>query len=417
MRKTSMGGLMLALVLAGRGGNAVDRAAPPGRLPKGYPPLKQNVPVAEAAVCENHFGFDLFRAAADPKHNSAMSPNSIAAVLGMIAAGANGPTQQQLLDALHVHGTQATQVSEAFGSLVRELQTRNREGMRFTEADRAWVDKELKLLASYTDTLTRHYDAPFGTLDFGDREGSAAAINTWVAEQTHGKITKLVTPDALDLAQLVLTNAVYLDAKWEHPFEHFDTMPRPFHRGDGSTVSVPTMKQRQEFASASGAGWRAIALPYKGGKVEMDVIVPDDLAAFEGTLGGAQLDTIVHSLQPREVDLLLPKFSLRSRYENLADAMARLGVTDAFDHERADFSGMTGDHSLWLGAVVHEAYVAVDEAGTVAAAATGGVMRAVSMPAPAPEFRVDKPFVFMVRDTVTGAVLFEGHVVDPSQTA
>src|SRR5262249_47393410 len=161
---------------------------------------------------------DLFRATADHTHNSAMSPNSIAAVLGMIAAGANGPTQQQLIAALHLRDVAGTQVSQAFGGLLRELQTRNRDGMKFTEADRAWVDKDLKLLASYTDTLTRDYDAPFGKFDFTDRDAAANKINEWVAQQTHGKITKLVTPDALDLAQLVLTNAVYLDAKWEHPF-------------------------------------------------------------------------------------------------------------------------------------------------------------------------------------------------------
>ena len=399
------------LVLAGCGGAAQKQT-----IKKGPPPLPE-VSTAQAATCENDFGFDLFRAAVDPQRNSAMSPNSIAAVLGMVAAGSHGPTQEQLLDALHLRDASGAQVSQAFGGLLRELRTRNQDGMKFTEADRAWVDKELKLLASYTDTLTRDYDAPFGAIDFSDRDAAANTINAWVAEQTHGKITKLVTPDALDLAQLVLTNAVYLDAKWEHPFEHSDTTPQPVHRGDGSTVSVPTMKQRQTFATGAGAGWRAIALPYEGGKVEMDVIVPDDLASFEHSLGAAQLDQIVHGLKPQAVDLLLPKYSLRSRYENLAGPLSKLGVTDAFHKDRADFSGMTGDESLWLGAVVHEAYVAVDEAGTVAAAATGGVMRAVAMPIPRPEFRVDKPFVFVVRDTVTGAVLFIGHVVEPSQAA
>jgi serine protease inhibitor len=317
-----------------------------------------------------------------------------------------------LLDALHVKASDAARI----GALQRELAKRNGDGVTISQADRVWLHEQFELLASYTERLERDFDAPVGRLDFDDTAGSAATINKWVSEQTHGKIEKLVTPDMLDTASLVLTNAVYLDAKWEHPFLHEDTTPRQFHRGDGTTADVPTMKQSGSFKMGIGDGWRAIALPYHGDDVEMDVIVPDDLEGFERSLDGAQLDMIVGRLQPKEVDLYLPKFSLRARFDNLRAPLEQMGVKDAFDDEDADFSGMTGRRDQYLSAVVHEAFVQVDEEGTVAAAATGGVMRTTSMPAPKPESRVDKPFVFMVRDAVTGAVLFMGHVVDPAAT-
>ena len=223
-------GLVLATFVTGCGVPAPSMKAGPD-MSQSPPGSAATLP--DAAREQNDFGFDLARRVLDPERNGAISPNSIAAVLAMIEAGANGSTKQEILDALHISGPDAARI----GVLQRELATRNRDGVKLSSADRAWLDDQLQLLASYTERLQRDFDAPIGRLDLDDTDAAAATINRWVSEQTHGKIKKLVTPDMLDLSVLVLTNAVYLDAKWEHPFLHEDTSSRPFHR-------APTARQQ-----------------------------------------------------------------------------------------------------------------------------------------------------------------------------
>ena len=214
--------------------------------------------------------------------------------------------------------------------------------MTLREVDQAWVQQNLHLLGDFTRTLTRDYAAPLASIDFTNTERAADTINRWVSDKTNGKIPKLVTPDVLDAAELVLTDAVYLDAKWEHGFDPKLTKDEPFHLGDGSTASVPTMHQTEHLDTATGAGWTAVAIPYKGNALEMDVIVPDDLARFEQDFGPARLDEIVAGMKPVNVALSLPKFEFRTHFDNLKGPLGALGVRDAFDPNRADFSAMTG---------------------------------------------------------------------------
>ncbi len=253
------------------------------------------------------------------------------------------------------------------------------------------MQQKLNLLAGFTGTLARDCAAPLARIDFADPERAAATINTWISARTHAKIPKVLTPESLEAAELVLTDAVYLDAKWERGFVAKLTNAQPFHLVNGQAVSVPTMHQTGEIATGQGDGWTAVALPYKGGALEMDVVMPDDIEQFQHNLEAATFDQNIGSLHP---------------------ALGRLGVRDAFDSERADFSTMTGDRSLFLSAVVHEAFVHVDEQGKVATAATGGVMEKSSAPLLTP-VHIDKPFRFVVRDRATGAIVFLGRVVDP----
>ncbi len=364
-----------------------------------------------AAQGEEAFALALYGQLDAQKGNLALAPSSIATVLGMVAAGAKGATEQQLVAALRVPLPTA-QLHGAIGGLVRTLALRTTPGVTLSEVDQTWVQPNLRLVPDFTATLTRDYAAPLATIDFADTQGAAATINGWVADQTHGKITQLISPDQLDAAELVLTDAVYLDAQWQNGFDASLTTDAPFHLADGSTVSVPTMNQEGAFAVGHGSGWTAVALPYKGDQLEMDVIVPDDLAQFEKGLDAATLDRVVASMQPAGINLALPKFEFRTRFDNLKDPLGKLGVIDAFDSDRADFSGMTTDAHVFLSAVVHEAFVHVDEQGTVAAGATGGVMSKASAMVTTP-LRVDKPFVFLVRDRATGAIVFLGRVTDP----
>jgi serpin B len=172
------------------------------------------------------------------------------------------------------------------------------------------------------------------------------------------------------------------------------------------------MHQTEHLDAATGSGWTAVAIPYKGDALEMDVIVPDDLARFEKGLDSARLDEVLAGLKPANVQLALPRFEFRTHFDNLKAPLGSLGVRDAFDPDRADFSGMTGRRDLFLSTVVHEAFVHVDEQGTVAAGATGGIMEPTSAEVVVP-VRVDKPFLFAVRDKATGAIVFLGRVTDP----
>lgn len=374
-------------------------------------PIPRAADLSAAARGEQAFGLALYGLVASRPGNLAIAPTSIATVLGMVAAGAKGATETQLVDALRIP-LPAARLQPAIGGLVRTLATRSTDGVSLSEVDQTWVQQELHLLAGFTGTLTRDYAAPLARIDFGDPQRAADTINAWTSARTHAKIPKLLTPAALDAAELVLTDAVYLDAKWEHGFDAGLTDAQPFHLVNGQAVSVPTMHQTDELATGQGDGWTAVALPYKGGALEMDVVMPDDIEQFQHNLDSAGFDRIIGSLHPAEVDLSLPRFEFRARFDNLQPELEKLGVKDAFDSARADFSGMTGDRSLFLSAVVHEAFVHVDEQGTVAAAATGGVMEKASAPI-ATAVRIDKPFLFAVRDRVTGAIVFLGRVADP----
>jgi serpin B len=385
-------------------GVVLTRSGEPG-------PLPATDVLTAAARGEQAFALALYGKLAGAQGNLAIAPSSIATVLGMVAAGAKGATEQQLVDALRVP-LPAAQLHAAIGGLVRTLAARSGNGVTLSEVDQAWVQQHLHLLTDFTGTLTRDYAAPLASIDFTNAERAAGTINRWVSEKTNGKITKLVTPDQLDAAELVLTDAVYLDAKWKSAFDPKRTTNDPFHLGAGPTVPVPTMHRTEHLDTASGAGWTAVAIPYQGDALELDVIVPDDLARFERQLDPAGLAGILTSMQLRDVDLALPKFEFRARFDNLKDSLGALGVRDAFDPDRADFSGMTGKPDLFLSTVVHEAFVHVDEQGTVAAGATGGIMEPTSAEVVVP-VHVDKPFLFVVRDKATGAIVFLGRVTDP----
>jgi serpin B len=248
----------------------------------------------------------------------------------------------------------------------------------------------------------------------GDPEAARALINAWVDDRTERRIPELLSPGDVDaLTRLVLVNAIYLKAAWQQPFPETSTRPAPFTRPDGSTIDVPTMATSAEYAYAAGDGWRAVELPYVGGQLAMTILVPDDLAAFVDDLDAAAFAAITDALAPAMVDLSMPKFGIETKAD-LVRTLAALGMPTAFDPERADFSGMTAAERLYVSAVVHQANIDVDEKGTEAAAATAVVMRATSQPAERVTLRVDRPFLFAIRDVPTGTILFLGQVADPA---
>jgi serpin B len=410
--------LVLLLSACGGGHKVVLCGCP---MTPGAPPAPPKViltasALSSAASGENAFGLDLFRELApDAAHdNTAISPVSIANVLGMVLAGAKGDTAQQILDALHVK-TSAPELHAAIGGLARALDEDNSNDVVLEQADRVWIEDGLQVLAQFTNELTQYYNAQLGRMEFSNLQGAADAMNAWAAQATHGTITHFIDPSQLQNAQMVLANAVYLDAKWAHPFDASDTAPAPFLTPTG-TVDVPTMHELTALSVAHGADYTAVGLPYAGNKLEMDVVMPNDLESFERGLNPSKLNAIVSSLQPEGAELLLPKFELRAHFPNLQQPLEKLGIRDAF--ENADFSVIDGKRDLFLSAVVHETFVQVDEQGTVAAAVTGGVVATQAEVAGGRDIiRIDHPFDFVIRDLATGSIVFIGHVVNPAATA
>jgi len=368
------------------------------------------------------FAFDLYHFLRKEKDgNLFYSPYIISLALAMTYAGARGETAQQMADTLHFTLPQ-DRLHPAFNSLNLELASRGEgaqgkdsKGFRLHIANAIWGQQGHKFLPTFLDTLAENYGARLRLLDFaGNPEASRVTINDWVSDQTEGKIKNLIPQGVIcEWTRLVLTNAVYFNAAWAEPFKEDLTTDGPFHLLDGSQVTVPMMRQTTSFGYAEGEGYQAVELPYDGRELAMVILLPaaGKFEAFENSLDAGKVEAIIENLNYRKVALTMPKFEVES-YFSLADALAAMGMPVAFSRG-ADFSGMDGTRNFRISNVIHKAFVSVDEGGTEAAAATAVVMVPIGMPAPAVEVTVDRPFIFLIRDIETDAILFIGRVVNP----
>lgn len=368
------------------------------------------------------FAWDLYHLLSREDGNLFYSPYSISLALAMTYAGARGDTERQMAGTLHFDLSQS-QLHPAFQALAAELASRS-EGRQEDEGDRfrlnvansLWGQEGYPFLPAFLDLLDSYYGAGLRRLDFAAAaEAARQAINTWVEEQTEGRIKDLIQPGVIDsTTRLVLANAIYFNASWAYPFFEGATADGPFHLADGSEVTVPMMRLNEDLAYAAGDGYQAVELPYTGHQLSMVILLPDEgeMGTFEASLDAARVSEIVSGLARQQVMLTMPRFEFESEF-SLGDTLAEMGMVDAFGGA-ADFSGMAGNRDLFISAVVHKAFVAVDEEGTEAAAATAVVVAELAMPAEPVEMTVDRPFLFLIRDLDTGTLLFVGRVVDPS---
>jgi len=368
------------------------------------------------------FAFDLYQALREQDDNLFFSPYSISLALAMTYAGARGETAQQMADTLHFILSQ-DRLHPAFNSLDIELSQRGEgakgkdgEGFRLHIVNAIWGQEGYKFLSEFLDVLAENYGAGLRPLDFANApEESRITINNWVSDQTEGRIEDLIPQGLIDaLTRLVLTNAIYFNAAWQHPFNEDMTEDGPFYLLDGGEVTLPMMRRTESFSYAEGDGYQAIELPYDGRELSMVILLPraGQFEAFEDSLDAQRVDAILKQLESRRVALTMPRFEFESSF-GLKEALAAMGMPVAFSGD-ADFSGMTGNRDLYIADVVHKAFVSVDEAGTEAAAATAVVMRLTALPGTPVEVTVDRPFVFLIRDIETGAILFVGRMVAPS---
>ena len=376
--------------------------------------------LAKLARSSNAFGFDLYQRVRGTPGNLVISPASITTALTMTWAGARGETAEQMRTVLHLEGT-PEEVMATAGQLSRALQDPARPVV-LRIANRLFPRTSFPLLSDYQERVTAAFGAPVEPLDFaGAPEPSRLHINQWVEEQTEKRIQDLIPSGGINpLTRLVLVNAIYFLGSWLEAFSPEETHLAPFHLSPSETKDVPMMNQTDVYQIALQNGLAALELPYQGGNLSMLLLVPDridGLAAIEAALDSRMLDSLVGARRYEEVSLSLPRFEVDpSAPLSLGDELQAMGMPLAFKDRQADFTGITDSpEGLFISEVFHKGFVKVDEKGTEAAAATAVAMAGRGLPSDPLRVRVDRPFLFLIRDNASGMVLFLGRVSDPKQ--
>ncbi len=367
------------------------------------------------------FALELYAQLRSADGNLFFSPYSISSALAMTAAGARGETAAQMEKVLHF-APGGGETHAAFEAIQRRLEAVQSKGeLQLAVANSLWPQKDYPFLPEFLALVEARYDAGITPLDFaGDTEGARQTINGWVEEKTREKIRDLIAQGNLDpLTRLVLVNAIYFKGSWASRFDAARTEVADFQVSADSTAKVAMMAQTRKFPYAETDECQVVKLPYAGGDLSMMVVLPrepDGLAALEAQLSPERLAEWTSQLAEREVRVQLPKFKMTWGAAELNGRLKALGMRDAFDGNRADFSGMDGKTDwLYIGLVLHKAFVDVNEEGTEAAAATAVAMRVKSMSRPPVEFRADHPFLFLIQEEETGTILFLGRVADPTK--
>ena len=397
-------------------------------------PMDQDV--LQLACDNSNFAFDLYSALSDGEGNLFFSPFSISQVLAMAYAGARGETERQMAETLR-YSLPQQRLHRAFKTLDSDLQSKDEisSGSRDSDEDNSrfrlnianavWGQEGYKFHGDFLHTLGENYGGEVRRLDFSSEpEESRVTINDWVAKETEDKIKDLFPQGSIGSAtRFVLTNAIYFNAVWSYPFFLKDENKRPFHLLDGGKIEVPMMTadyDEEIFGYSDGKGFQAIELPYRrysSVDASMVIFLPDegDFREFENSLNSNTLEQVLREFDSdrRNLILTMPLFKYESDFL-LDNTLANMGMPDAFS-DASDFSGITDETSVWINAVVHKAFVSVDEEGTEAAAATGVgfLMSAREIEEPI-TVTIDRPFIFLIRDEPTGAILFLGRVMDPS---
>jgi serpin B len=380
--------------------------------PVGYTPLALNM---------IDFALDLYEQLSSIEGNLFFSPYSILTALAMTYAGARGATADQMRRALYF-SLKPEQLHQAFAQLQECMaQIEKKGGVQLKIANALWPHLTYPFLLEYLALVEHYYGVGITGVNYNDPEAARDTINAWVEGKTEQKIKQLIPEGILnELTRLVLTNAIYFKGDWARQFDPLITEPAPFWVASGVSVTASMMYQEGQFHYCEAPGVQILELPYIGGGLSMIVLLPDEvdgLAHLEQNLTAENLVrwTWMVSNGDREVELTLPRFKLS--YACQLDKMLQsMGMVDAFSDDEADFSGMDGTDYLYISAVLHKAFVAINEEGTEAAAATAVVVKMRGLPEAPAVFRADHPFIFLIQEKSSGSILFLGRVVRPAES-
>ena len=396
-----------ALAACGRAARAEDAQTMPQST---LPVLPDD---ARLAPAWNGFGIDLFRGlGAGGRENVVASPLSVATALSMTYTGAGGETAAQMARLLGLEGMSLDDACLAAAGLTGML-LRADPKVTLTIANSLWSRQGFALEPAFLDRNRQYFAARISELNFAD-PGAVDTINAWVAENTRGLIPTIIDEIGPDLV-LFLINAVYFKGMWKEQFKPEATTQQPFHRADGSAVTVPMMMRGGQIAYFEGDGVQVAELPYGDGRFAMTLVLPapgGTLATLVGRLSADVWNGWVGGLRPRDVDLSLPRFKVEYK-ATLNQVLIALGMRDAFDNARADLTGMRAAGGLVIDEVKHKTFIEVNEEGTEAAAVTSVGVRLTSLPVRF-SFVADRPFLLAIRDTQSGALLFLGAIANPA---
>lgn len=382
-------------------------------------PFSANASSQKTLVEDNsEFALDLYQMLRTSKDNLFLSPYSISNALAMTYAGAQGETKNQIQKALHFSLSQ-DKLHPAFSKLQDKLETIQAEGkIQLYTANSLWPQKEYPFRKEYLGLIQKNYKTDITALDYVKQSGKARdTINSWVEDKTRGKIKEVIKPGVFDVwTRLVLVNTIYFKGNWAIQFDKKQTRNMLFNVSLDKTVKTPMMYQKGRYGYWANENLQVLEMPYMGEQLSMIVLLPtriDGLLQLEKKLNIENLRRWTIQLHKREVTTWFPKFKLSCDFR-LDMALQAMGMVDAFT-DNANFSGMDGTDLLHLSAVLHKAFIDVNEEGTEAAAATTVIGKQISVLMD-PQFRADHPFVFLIQENQTGSILFLGRMIDPTKT-
>jgi serpin B len=368
------------------------------------------------------FAFDLYgKIKGDsnaPKGNLFFSPYSVSTALAMTYGGARGETKEQMAKTLRFTLPDQNLYS-AFGNLQKQLIQENKlRGYQLLLANALWCQKGEPFLKDFLDLTQNYYGAGTNQVDFvNETEKSRQEINSWVEEKTNEKIKELIPPDGVERETvLVLTNAIYFKGDWKFKFKRKDTEQADFFISKEDKIKVDMMHIKEKFKYYADEKMQAVELPYKSNETSMLVLLPNEtesLKEIEDTLTAESLSNLLSKITTEKIDVYFPKFKMKWGSFSLNNVLKKLGMLDAFDRDKADFSGINGKGGIWISDVFHQAMIEVNEQGTEAAAGTGVVI--VKSFHIEPIFRADHPFIFIIKDNRSGSILFMGRVINPTE--
>ncbi len=388
--------------------------------PTEYTPIELNLKSQEILQSSNEFGISLFKnivSSSDEPGNIMISPLSVSQALGMTWNGARGATRDEMTEMMGFSVDNNTELNES-NKTIREALLNADNCVETNIANSIWYRNTFQINQDFVDVDKKFYDAEVKALDFANTEGSKKTINSWVDDKTKGKITEIVDDITTDNI-MFLINAVYFKGKWKYEFKKDNTVDEPFHFTDGKTESVKMMVQEADLDYFKTSNSQGVALPYGNGHFRMIILLPDEGVSLKDYVSGldeATLSDNINSPHQNKVNVWLPKFKFECNL-GLKEPLKELGMKSAFIDGVADLSGMGTPSNLVISKVKHKTFVEVDEEGTEAAAVTSVEVSLTSV-SPGENstipFIVNRPFLFLIQEKDTGAILFMGQVYEPT---
>ena len=387
----------------------------PDNLPDEPIPIELTATQQELVESDNTFSFDIFKLVMQENsdvENVMISPLSISYALSMTLNGANGATRDSMMKALRYYNIDIEDINNSYKDLTDKLMEID-ERVVMEIANSVWVEERLRVKQAFIDKLKEYFDAEAHDFSVSDPD-IVDVINQWIEDHTHGKIKDMIDELPPDIAMLLI-NAIYFNGKWKYEFDEENTTDMPFFPEGGSQLDVPMMNQEITARINATEKFILLELPYGQGNYVMDVILPDDGYTTSDIIPMLNSDdwyNWVEGMHNEDVDLYMPRFKYEFKTE-LKDVLTAMGMGIAFTPFAADFSNIS-EQDLFISKVLHQTFIETNEEGTEAAAATVVMIELTSMPPGPLEIKLDKPFIYLIRETSTNGIVFMGKTGNPA---